>query len=262
MFSREEANSMEISEKLKFCVSPFRITFDTTLKDWMNDPSNREKEKLFKLNCKSLHEDVSTRASLYALNVMHSTDPTKMLISAQFLLKNLRSSKLDEEILTSVIRAIFFFANESLSNRLKLFQQGIVHDVFNRYPSMKDDGARFSCGDLWKSLDQSKTRKRLREMKQYKTLKNAFKKQKPLMAKVLNRKQCAPLVEKLMKEIREKSENGIFCFGCEKKEGEEKFQVCSRCKLVFFCSKDCLKRSWKVKHKQFCKVAAARNQTF
>merc|ERR1712118_635056 len=171
------------------------------------------------------------------------------------------SSKLDEEILKNVVRAIFFFANESLSNRLKLFQWGIVHAVFDRYPSMKDEDARFSCADLWRSLDQSKTRKRLRDMPQYKMLKKAFQKEKPLRNKLLNRRKCVPMFEECMSEIREKSENGIYCFGCERKEREEKFQVCSRCKLVFFCSKDCLKRSWKIKHKQFCKVAAARNKT-
>lgn len=45
----------------------------------------------------------------------------------------------------------------------------------------------------------------------------------------------------------------IICAGCGREEEEhEKFKKCAKCKLAYFCSKKCLKKNYKAKHKIVC----------
>lgn len=44
----------------------------------------------------------------------------------------------------------------------------------------------------------------------------------------------------------------IICASCKKPEGAIKYQFCSACKKVFYCSKECQKNDWKVGHKTEC----------
>ncbi len=51
--------------------------------------------------------------------------------------------------------------------------------------------------------------------------------------------------------------NACGARGCYQTETAEKdkepFARCSRCKLIYYCSRDCQKTDWKVRHKQVCK---------
>ena len=52
-----------------------------------------------------------------------------------------------------------------------------------------------------------------------------------------------------------KGRNGIICGStpCSKfAENSQKYNCCSKCKAVWYCSKPCQKQDWK-RHKKFCK---------
>ena len=44
----------------------------------------------------------------------------------------------------------------------------------------------------------------------------------------------------------------IECAYCQKPQGATKFEFCSVCKKVYYCSKDCQVKHWKAGHKTIC----------
>lgn len=53
-------------------------------------------------------------------------------------------------------------------------------------------------------------------------------------------------------ELDKADEEPIVCASCKKPQGTTKFQVCSRCKRVLYCSKECQVKDWKAGHKIVC----------
>jgi len=53
-------------------------------------------------------------------------------------------------------------------------------------------------------------------------------------------------------KAQQEATSGIVCAFCQKSEGEAKFDFCSVCKQVYYCSKDCQKKDWKANHKAVC----------
>ena len=53
------------------------------------------------------------------------------------------------------------------------------------------------------------------------------------------------------KELEEPTAE-IECNYCKKKQGSAKFELCSACKKVYYCSKDCQVKDWKSGHKTSC----------
>jgi hypothetical protein len=47
--------------------------------------------------------------------------------------------------------------------------------------------------------------------------------------------------------------NMFSCAGCRR--GGVELQVCSRCKNVKYCGRDCQKKHWKIRHRQVCKAS-------
>jgi len=72
--------------------------------------------------------------------------------------------------------------------------------------------------------------------------------------------QVAPLImEQAMRQARtEKKAAAKQCSHCGK--SNVGLQVCARCKMVQYCSKDCQVKDWKDGHKTMCKPVEAANQ--
>ncbi len=49
----------------------------------------------------------------------------------------------------------------------------------------------------------------------------------------------------------------IVCGYCKKPQGSAKFDFCSACKKVYYCSKDCQVKDWKTGHKAQCAALKA-----
>ena len=47
-------------------------------------------------------------------------------------------------------------------------------------------------------------------------------------------------------------QDGIRCNTCKSMQGATEFKVCSACKKVYYCSRDCQRKDWKGGHKQLC----------
>lgn len=50
----------------------------------------------------------------------------------------------------------------------------------------------------------------------------------------------------------EETKDEIVCAFCKKVQGDTKFDMCSLCKKVYYCSKDCQVKDWKAGHKTVC----------
>ncbi|MDR3736462.1 MAG: zinc finger MYND domain-containing protein [Acidobacteriaceae bacterium] len=57
---------------------------------------------------------------------------------------------------------------------------------------------------------------------------------------------------------QEEATEGIVCGYCNKPQGEGKFDMCSACKKVYYCSKECQLKDWKAGHKAVCTKHAAK----
>jgi len=58
-----------------------------------------------------------------------------------------------------------------------------------------------------------------------------------------------------MKDKKSSRPNGKVCSNCsalERNESALKLSACSRCGLVFYCSKECQRAHWKANHKHHC----------
>ena len=57
------------------------------------------------------------------------------------------------------------------------------------------------------------------------------------------------------KELGEaSSEPEIVCANCNKVQASTKFDFCSICKKVYYCSKECQVKDWKAGHKKQCAI--------
>jgi len=53
-------------------------------------------------------------------------------------------------------------------------------------------------------------------------------------------------------EQEETSQPSIVCASCKKQQGDTKFDMCSACKKVYYCSRECQLKDWKAGHKNQC----------
>jgi hypothetical protein len=232
--------------------------FLKTYNRWRKKPTNKTWQKRFVQSCKTLEKKYDVHAVGCAIEARFENTEEKLKFY-DFILTYLSEAKQDNAlVLYRVLENITKYAMRGLNERLQLLRKDLVHRVLNAWINSESpvlrSGVLFQIYQLWGSMKLLKeTRNRVKQFENAKMCDVILK----FNEDVMGRSDFGRVWDEFKKihNVSNEVEDEVECtrcLGCNALDKDKIFKKCGRCKLAFFCSKECQKKTWKT-HKFDCR---------